>query len=139
PQARHRPQPPDGQGGAHPARPHHPLQAGQGTPEHRRLSRSLSLSTPPLPPPAPDAAPGHPPQRPVSVRWPDQDDAWVTGPLTPADSDLDRGARVGSRPWVHLLLFVLTLLTMTWAGSSFFLNYISAVGTRRVIITPAAA
>ena len=70
----------------------------------------------------------------MSVRWSDQDNAWVTGPLTPADAELDRGARVGSRPWVHLLLFVLTFLTMTWAGSSFFLNYITAVGTRRVII-----
>ena len=32
------------------------------------------------------------------------------------------------------MLLILTFVTMTWAGSSFFLNYISAVGTRRVAI-----
>jgi membrane-associated protease RseP (regulator of RpoE activity) len=75
----------------------------------------------------------------MSVRWSDQDNAWVTGPLTEPDADPGPGGRVGSRPWVHLLLFVLTFVTMTWAGSSFFLNYVSAVGTRRVIITPMTA
>jgi membrane-associated protease RseP (regulator of RpoE activity) len=47
--------------------------------------------------------------------------------------------RVGSRGWVHLLLLLLTFLTMTWAGSSFFLNYVSAVGTRRVVVTAPVA
>ena len=37
PQARHRPQPADGQGSPHSARAHDPVQAGQGPPEHRRL------------------------------------------------------------------------------------------------------
>lgn len=70
------------------------------------------------------------------MRWSDQDNAWVTGPLTPADTGVDRRVRVGSPPWVHLLLFVLTFVTMTLAGSSFFLNYITAVGTRRVLLPP---
>jgi membrane-associated protease RseP (regulator of RpoE activity) len=75
----------------------------------------------------------------MSVQWSDRDNAWVTGPLTPADTALDHGVRVGHRPWVHLLLFALTFLTMTLAGSGFFLNYITAVGTRRVLLPPAIA
>ena len=39
---------------------------------------------------------------------------------------------MGSRPWVHLLLLFVTFITMTWAGASFFLNYVTAVGTRPV-------
>lgn len=38
--------------------------------------------------------------------------------------------RVGSRPWVHILLLALTFLTTTWAGASFYANYITALGTR---------
>ena len=45
PQARHRPQPPHRQGSAHPARPHHPLQARQGPPEHRRLNGAPDCHT----------------------------------------------------------------------------------------------
>ncbi len=40
--------------------------------------------------------------------------------------------RIGSRPWVHLLLLVLTFCTMTMAGAQFFLNYVTAVGIRPV-------
>jgi membrane-associated protease RseP (regulator of RpoE activity) len=71
------------------------------------------------------------------MRWSVDDNAWISGPLTPASET--PAVRVGSRPWVHLLLFVLTFATMTLAGSSFFLNFVSAVGTRRVIVTQAAA
>jgi membrane-associated protease RseP (regulator of RpoE activity) len=64
------------------------------------------------------------------MRWSATDNAWVSGPLTPTESPVHPAPRVGSRPWVHLLLFVLTFFTMTWAGSGFFLNYVTAVGTR---------
>ena len=53
--------------------------------------------------------------------------------------------RTGRRPasvtpgWVHLLLLLLTFLTMTLAGSGFFLNYVSAVGTRRVAVPTVTA
>jgi len=40
---------------------------------------------------------------------------------------------------VHLLLLLLTFLTMTLAGSGFFLNYVSAVGTRRVVVPTVSA
>jgi membrane-associated protease RseP (regulator of RpoE activity) len=38
--------------------------------------------------------------------------------------------RPGSRGWVHLLLLVLTFVTMTMAGAGFYVNYLSGVGTR---------
>ncbi|BCS33684.1 hypothetical protein TBR22_A29110 [Luteitalea sp. TBR-22] len=95
------------------------------------------MSTPPLPPPP--FGPGDEPD-PFSdarqVRWSAQDQAWTTGPLTPP---VEAPVRIGSRGWVHLLLLVLTFVTMTWAGSSFFLNYVSAVGTRRVVVTAPVA
>ncbi len=59
----------------------------------------------------------------------------MTGPLTPAATTPD--VRVGSRWWVHLLLLLATFVTMTLAGRTFFLTYISAVGIRRVNV-PAA-
>jgi membrane-associated protease RseP (regulator of RpoE activity) len=92
------------------------------------------VSTPPPPPYDPGDDPSTP--DPLHVRWSEQDQAWTTGPLTPA---VDAPVRIGSRGWVHLLLLVITFLTMTWAGSSFFLNYVSAVGTRRVLVTAPAA
>ena len=55
PQARHRPQSADRQGGPHPAGPDHPLQARQRTPEHRRhepLHLADLSSSPPVPAPA---------------------------------------------------------------------------------------
>lgn len=74
------------------------------------------------------------------MRWSDDENAWVSGPLTPKDDDLyGPPPRVGHRPWVHLLLFLLTLFTMTAAGAGFFVNYVSAVGTRRVIVPNATA
>ena len=71
------------------------------------------------------------------MRWSETDNAWVTGPLTPKNDGYGPPPRVGHRPWVHLLLFLLTFATMTVAGAGFFMNYVSAVGTRRVIV-PAA-
>ena len=96
------------------------------------------MSTPPLPPSGdpdrPDADPASPP---AAHRWSGDDNAWVSGPLTPS---LDEPApRVGSRPWVHLLLLVLTFLAMTRAGADFFLNYVSAVGLRPVRVSAATA
>lgn len=38
--------------------------------------------------------------------------------------------RVGSRPWVHLLLLALTFATTTLAGTAFYENYVRAIGTR---------
>ena len=94
------------------------------------------MSTPPLPPTGADGLPDRS-NAPTPTRWSADDNAWVSGPLTPGPEM--PAVRVGSRPWVHLLLFVLTFVTMTLAGSSFFLNYVSAVGTRRVSVTQAAA
>lgn len=37
---------------------------------------------------------------------------------------------VGSRPWVHLLLLMLTFATTTFAGATFYANFITAIGTR---------
>jgi membrane-associated protease RseP (regulator of RpoE activity) len=73
------------------------------------------------------------------MRWSDADKAWVTGPLTPRDDFDGRRLRVGHAPWVHVLLFLLTFATMTAAGAGFFVNYVSAVGTRRVIVPNATA
>ena len=63
----------------------------------------------------------------------------MTGPMTPPDRPQDDDLRVGSRPWVHLLLLVLTFGSMTLAGVDFFLNYVSAVGMRPVRMAPATA
>jgi membrane-associated protease RseP (regulator of RpoE activity) len=38
--------------------------------------------------------------------------------------------RIGSRPWVHALLLALTFLTTTLAGSGFYVNYVTAIGSR---------
>lgn len=96
------------------------------------------MSTPPLPPsgdqnwsspePAPDRA----------ERWSRPERAWEGGPLTEPAVAAPH-PRGGHAPWFHLLLFVLTLVTMTWAGASFFLNYISAVGVRPVRVTTMVA
>ena len=67
----------------------------------------------------------------MPLRWSSDHNAWVTGPLT-ADSPPEPAPRVGSRPWVHLLLLVLTFCTMTLAGAQFFFNYITGVGLRPV-------
>ena len=48
-QARHRPQPPHGQGSADPARPHDPLQARQGPPEPEPVAATPAWVTQPLP------------------------------------------------------------------------------------------
>lgn len=64
-------------------------------------------------PPSPDVVP---------ARWDPTTGAYVAEPAPPR--------RIGSRPWVHLLLLVLTLLTTTLAGASFYANYITAIGTR---------
>jgi membrane-associated protease RseP (regulator of RpoE activity) len=96
------------------------------------------LSTPPLPPPGSDVSPEDPNQ-PISVRWSAADNAWVTGPLTPVEPVHGPPPRVGHPGWVHVLLLLVTFVTMTWAGSSFFLNYVSAVGTRRVFVPVATA
>ncbi len=91
-------------------------------------------TSPPLPPSgsSDQSSPSNPPEHATHLRWSSADSAWVTGPLTPAQSALDPVPRVGSRPWVHLLLLVLTFCTMTLAGSSFFLNYVTGVGLRPV-------
>jgi membrane-associated protease RseP (regulator of RpoE activity) len=56
------------------------------------------------------------------ARWDDAAGTYVTERVAPP--------HVGSRPWVHLLLLGLTFLTTTWAGASFYANYITAIGTR---------
>jgi membrane-associated protease RseP (regulator of RpoE activity) len=93
------------------------------------------VSTPPPFPPSggPDGtgSPGQTPHVP-HLRWSSSDNAWVTGPLTPVQSPLDPAPRVGSKPWVHLLLLVLTFCTMTMAGAQFYLNFLTAVGLRPV-------
>lgn len=61
-------------------------------------------------------------------RWSAHHDAWVSGPLTPADPGPAATPRVGSKPWVHLLLLVLTLVTMTVAGASMYFGYVTALG-----------
>ena len=91
------------------------------------MSALPPLSTPPLPPTDPQDSPAQP-DSPIPVQWSAAENAWVSGPLTPADTDV----RVGSRPWVHLLLLLATLYTMTRAGESFFLNYVTGVGLRPV-------
>lgn len=63
----------------------------------------------------------------VQTPWSAPDAAWAAEPPAPEPTP---PVRVGSSPWVHLLLLLLTFATMTWAGSSFFLNYVSAVNTR---------
>ncbi len=93
------------------------------------------MTTPPSLPRSTDPAPA-PSSTPTPISWSADDNAWVTGPLTPAATTSNE--RVGSRPWVHLLLLLATFVTMTLAGQQFFLNYISAVGIRRVNV-PAAA
>lgn len=93
------------------------------------------MSTPPLPPTGPDST--EDPSLPT--RWSAADSTWVTGPLTPVNPDDGQFRRVGHPGWFHLLLLLLTFVTMTWAGSGFFLNYISGIGTRRVTVTAATA
>lgn len=89
------------------------------------------MSTPPLPPSG-DPLPPDPDPRPARVepvRWSDRESAWMTGPLTPADPpDGYLPRRVGSAPWVHLLLLVLTFASMTLAGSGMYRGYITALG-----------
>ncbi len=95
----------------------------------------MSTPTPPFrPDDAPETA-----DVPQQARWSSADDAWVTGPLTPREPMYGPPPRIGHAPWVHLLLLALTFVTMTLAGSSFFMNYVTAVGTRRVGVTAATA
>lgn len=68
------------------------------------------------------------------MRWPPADNAWVTSPLPPAEPVYGPPPRIGHSPWFHLLLFLLTFVTMTQFGANFFVNYVSAVGTRQVIV-----
>jgi len=75
----------------------------------------------------------------VPARWSATENAWVTGPLTAAEPTYGPPPRIGHAGWVHLLLLLLTFLTMTLAGSGFFLNYVSAVGTRRVAVPTVTA
>jgi membrane-associated protease RseP (regulator of RpoE activity) len=83
------------------------------------------LSSPPLPPSG-DLSPDDP-HRPVSVRWSASDNAWVTGPLTPIEPAYGPPPRIGHPAWVHLLLLLLTFLTMTWFGAGMYRGYLSAL------------
>jgi len=96
------------------------------------------VSTPSLPPPGPGETAATP-DEPIDVRWSPADSAWVTGPLTPPDHPVGPPPRIGHAGWVHLLLLLLTFVTMTLAGASFFVNYVSAVGTRRVAMSASTA
>jgi membrane-associated protease RseP (regulator of RpoE activity) len=60
------------------------------------------------------------------MQWSAAEGAWVTG----SPPSMEPRARYGSRPWVHLLLLLATLYTMTEAGAGFYLNYLTAVGLR---------
>ncbi|HTV01929.1 MAG TPA: site-2 protease family protein, partial [Luteitalea sp.] len=98
------------------------------------------MSTPPLPPAGdPDRADTDPASTMPTYRWSDEDNAWVSGPLTPTDDREQSDGRVGHAPWFHLLLFVITFATMTWFGASFYLNYVTAVGLRPVRMPLASA
>ena len=94
------------------------------------------MTTPPSPTGPDDAAPPEVP----TLRWSAVDQAWVTSPVAPPiDAPPPMRPRFGHPGWVHLLLLVLTLATMTWAGGAFFLNYVSAVGLRRVTMPTSTA
>lgn len=54
----------------------------------------------------------------------------ATWDATRGEFTTEEPVRVRSRLWVHVLLLVLTFLTTTWAGASFYVNYITAIGTR---------
>jgi membrane-associated protease RseP (regulator of RpoE activity) len=87
------------------------------------------VSTPPLPPPGdPDRPDADRVSTPSPYRWSDDYNAWVSGPLTRSDTESLASPRVGSAPWVHLLLLVLTFASMTLAGAGMYRGYISALG-----------
>ena len=96
PQARHRPQSPHRQGSSHPARPHDPVQARQRAPEHR-VSRVSDWRS--------NAFLRHR-CRASASRF------LFPPPYPPRD-----------RVWLHVLLFVLTVVTTTLVGALHYFGF----------------
>jgi membrane-associated protease RseP (regulator of RpoE activity) len=66
----------------------------------------------------------------------------VFGRASASPSELDQTLqaaheprRAGSRPWLHALLFLATLVTTTICGQGFYLSYLSDFGASRVALT----
>ena len=116
-QARNRPQPAHRQRSAHSARPHHPVQARQGPPEHRRLSgRSFA-----------DECRSTRPSRAFPART-------VRRPRSRFPVCARRNSRAASG--CTSCSSLLTIGTTTVAGAFHYLSFVSAISGRRTWPSP---